>query len=138
MRWSDIPFRPSTATLRWFAVFGVLFLGLLAGWQFFRHDNRTVALVLLGLAVPLGVLGVVRPSALRPVFVGAMVVAYPLNWLTSHVLLAVVFYCLFTPVGLLFRLVGRDALARRFPDGRETYWAAKPGAADVRRYFRMS
>ena len=138
MRWSDIPFRPSTATLRWFAVLGVVFLGLLACWQFFRHENRAVALVLLSLALPLGLLGLVRPPALRPVFVAAMVLAYPLNWLTSHVLLALVFYCVFVPVGLVFKLFGRDVLGRRFPGGRDTYWVVKPVPDDVRSYFHMS
>ena len=56
----------------------------------------------------------------------------------THVMLAVIFYCLFTPVAVLFKLLGRDVLGRRLQPAQETYWATKPQAKDVRSYFRQS
>jgi hypothetical protein len=138
MRWSDIPFNPPPATLRWFGVLGALVLVVLAGRRFFAHDDATFALVLLGLAIAVATVGLVVPAVLRPVFVGWMVVIYPISWVTSRLLLACVFYCLFTPLGLFFKLLGRDALARRLRADQDSYWAAKPAAADVRSYFRQS
>jgi hypothetical protein len=138
MRWSDIPFRPPTTTLRWFAAFALLFLAGLAGWQFLVRDGRLLPGGLLALAVLAGLLGWLFPVALRPVFVGWMVLVFPVGWLTSHLVLGFLFYCIFTPVGLFFKLVGRDALCRRFPGQQDTYWTDKPAAEDVRRYFRQS
>lgn len=138
MRWSDIPFRPPPATLRWFAAFGALLLTAAAVRQFFGGAEQVVPLVLLGLAGVVGVVGAVCPWLLRPVFVGWLVLVYPIGWLTSHLILAVLFYCIFTPLGLLFKLIGRDALARRYRPDQDTYWVAKPAAADVRSYFRQS
>ena len=137
MRWSDIPFTPPPQTLRRFGATGLVVLSALAGWQFFQ-ERAILAGILLGLALVLGGVGLVYPGALRPVFVGMMVLGFPVNWLVSHVMLALIFYCLFTPVAVLFRLVGRDILGRRFRRGEDTYWVAKPRPEGVRSYFRQS
>jgi len=138
MRWSEIPRRPPLATLRWFAVYWFLAFGGLAAWQLFLEGSRPLAPVFLGLALSIGPLGIVFSSLVRPVFVGALLLAFPLNWLFSHLLLAIIFYCFFTPLGLLFRLIGRDVLAFRYSPNRDTYWTSKHGAEDVRSYFRQS
>ena len=48
------------------------------------------------------------------------------------------FFGLFTPVGLFFKLIGRDALTRRYIPEQGSYWEPKPGAADIRSYLRQS
>jgi hypothetical protein len=138
MRWSDIPFHPPVTTLRWFAAIWVLLLTGLAGAAFLLRDDVTTALALLGLALVFGLLGVARPMALRPLFVGMMVVTYPVGWLVTQLLLALVFCCLFTPLALLFRLIGRDALGRRWDPARDSYWTPKPAGEGLRSYFRQS
>ncbi len=137
MRWSDIPFNPPTKTLRRFGAAGFVILSALAGWQW-SQERPIAAATLAGLALMFAVVGLVWPGALRPVFVGLMVLGFPLNWLMSRLVLAVVFYCLFTPVALMFRLVGRDAMGRRPGPSQDTYWVAKPRADGVRSYFRQS
>jgi Saxitoxin biosynthesis operon protein SxtJ len=138
MRWSDIPFQPPLSTLRWFAVFGtVAFLGL-ATAQYFRAEYVALAFLFLSLAIVTGLLGAIAPALLRPVFVGMMVLSYPLNWLVSHLILAFLFYCVFTSIGLIFKLIGRDALNRRREPDRATYWIAKQPAKGIRSYFRQS
>ena len=47
------------------------------------------------------------------------------------------FYGLFTPIGLVFRLIGRDPLQRARRPGSESYWTPKPAPADLRRYFKQ-
>jgi hypothetical protein len=137
MHWSDISFTPSTKTLRQFAGLWLLFFAGLAGWQYFRHDNRGLALALAILAVAAGLPGLVWPPAVRLLYVGSMILTFPIGWTVSRVVLAMLFYCLFAPVGLLFRVAGRDVLGLRRPEGQESYWRPKPAAENVRRYFRQ-
>jgi hypothetical protein len=138
MRWTDIPWRPPASRLRWFAaIWLVWFAGLAAAAWLGRGDDAT-AIVLLALALTVGPLGLVRPVVLRPVYVGWLVLVYPIGWLVSQVLLALLFYCLFTPIALLFRLIGRDPLGRHLDRTRESYWVPKPAAKDARSYFRQS
>jgi hypothetical protein len=101
-----------------------------------RH-RPMVAWTFAALALTIGPLGLIRPTLVRPVFVAWSVVAFPIGWLVSTVMLAVLFYGVFTPIGLLFRVVGRDALLLR-RQSMTTYWRPKPAAQTARDYFRQS
>jgi hypothetical protein len=137
MRWSDIPFRPPTPTLRRFGIVGSVILTGLAAWQGGR-DRWVVAAALFAAAAAMLGLALIRPAALRPIFAGLMVVTFPVNWLVSHLALAVIFYGVFTPLALLFRLGGRDVLGCRADARRDSYWQPKPQPEGVRSYFRQS
>ena len=94
-------------------------------------------MVLAMMALTAGPLGLLWPGLLRPIYVGWMILAFPIGWTVSQVTLALIFYGLFTPIGLLFRLIGRDALHRAHRPGLETYWSPKPSVTDPRRYFKQ-
>ena len=138
MQWSDIPFQPASRTLRQFAGLWILFFGGFAAWQWFGRENYGLALLLLGLALTIGPAGLLHPPLVRWIFVGWMCLTFPIGWTVSRVVLACLFYGLFTPLGLFFRLIGRDALARRPHAEQNTYWLAKPTAKDNRSYFHQS
>jgi hypothetical protein len=137
MRWSDIPFSPQPRMLRQFAALWLAFFGGLAAWQGLMRGRVGVAAVLAVLAVVIGGLGLIRPQLIRPIFIGWMVLAFPIGWTVSLILLGLVYYGLFLPIGLVFRLVGRDALQLRPRPDVTTYWTSRPEVADVRRYFRQ-
>jgi hypothetical protein len=124
--------------LRQFAGLWMLVLGGLAGWHWFAGGHRTLALVAAGLGLLVGTAGLARPSTIRPLFGGLMTITYPIGWLVSHVVLTVLFLGVFTPIAVLFRLIGRDALVRRRPPDVATYWRPRPMPDDVRSYFRQS
>ncbi len=136
MRMSDDPFDPSAQTVRQFAGLWALFFGAMA-CQAFRSGRLPIALTFAVLAVTVGPLGLIRPEAVRPIYVGWMRLAYPIGWVVSRLLLAGLFYGLFTPMALLFRVTGRDALCRRPQVGKTTYWSAKATAPDPARYLRQ-
>jgi hypothetical protein len=138
MRWSDIPLNPTSRTLRQFAALWIVFFAGIAAWQYWHHERSTLAVILLVLAVTVGPIGLVRPNLLRPIFVGWMCVAFPIGWVISHIALALLFYGIMTPVAVIFRLSGRDALARRRRSGQDTYWQRKPMPANVQSYYRQS
>src|SRR5438876_148823 len=77
MRWSDISFAPETKTLRQFAGFWILFLGGLACWHGLVRGNIWLAMVFAVLALAVGPLGLIRPHAIRPIYVAAMILAFP-------------------------------------------------------------
>src|SRR5438270_6065136 len=132
MQWSDIHFAPPVKTLRQFALLWLLFFGSLACWQGLVQENGPWALGFAIAALTLGLLGLVWPQAVRPVFVGWMVLAFPVGWCVSRVILACLFFGVFTPVALLFKLLGRDALRLRPAPATASYWTAKPQTTAVR------
>ena len=76
--------------------------------------------------------------AVRHIFVTWSVIAFPIGWVVSRLALGLLFYGVFTPIGLLFRLIGRDALMRRRPTGQDTYWTTTGPPPSASSYFRQA
>lgn len=138
--------RPERKQLRQFGFVALAAFGLLGGvilWRggLFGADfgarGPAVAYVLWGIGVLSAFFSTVAPEANRPLFVALQVVAFPIGWVLSHVVLAVVFFGILTPVGLVFRLIGRDPLAKRFDSNERSYWVDLPEVSDKKDYFRQ-
>ena len=136
MLWSESSFTPPARTLRQFAGLWFLVFGLLSGIELVPRDRPSLAAVFAVLGVVVGLSGLVKPALVRPVYVGAMVVTFPIGWTVSKLVLACLFYGVFTPVGLLFRLIGRDTLGRGYRPTMASYWSLKSMPRDPQRYFR--
>jgi len=132
------PVSTSPSTLRQFAGLCCLMFGGLACWEYVGRNQQHLALIFAGLATVLGFGGLIWPRGIRPVFVTASALTMPIGWVVSSVLLGVVFFGLFTLVGFCFRLIGRDALCRRYVPEQASYWEPKPGVTDIRSYLRQS
>jgi len=87
---------------------------------------------LLPAAVLTAAVTLTRESWLTPLNRGWMKLGELLGRIVSPLVLAVIFFGVFTPVGALMRLFGRDAMARRFAPERKTYWLERhpPGPPD--------
>lgn len=61
-----------------------------------------------------------------------MIATWPIGFVVLPLLIALIFYGVFTPMGLMFRLVGRDAMGRRIDRSAKSYWVDRgaPRAAD--------
>jgi hypothetical protein len=130
-------FNPTDRTLRQFAVIWVFFFGTIALLQELHRHHHVLAIVFAALAVTVGPLGLTRPRTIKLIFVGWMALVYPINWIISRFIMAVLFYGLFTPIALIFRLIGRDALALKSQPKVPTYWQPKGKPLDKSRYLRQ-
>jgi hypothetical protein len=137
LQWSDIQFQPSRKTLQQFAGLWLACFGAMAVWEGIGRGHLARAAVLGALALTVGPVGLAWPMLVRPIFVTWMVLAFPIGWIISQAILALMYYGLFTPISLVFRLIGRDPLKRAYQPAVETYWAPKATASDPRRYFRQ-
>ena len=136
MKLPDALLNPDPRSLRQFAAGWLVFFFGLAGYQLGAHGRTTLALWLAAVAIAGPGLCWLRPSLFRWVFVGGMLLAFPVGWLSSQVALAIMFYGVITPTALLLRMLGRDRLSLHKPRGAASYWAPRNMPTDVRRYFR--
>jgi TRAP-type C4-dicarboxylate transport system permease small subunit len=136
MQWSDVTAPPSRKMLRQFAGLWLVVFGGLAAWRAWQGqvDAWTQTLAIGALVV--GSIGLIWPMAIRFVYTGWMIAAFPIGWTISRVVLAVTFYALFTPVAFIFRLMGRDALRLRRSDPR-SYWLSRSHTETTDAYFRQ-
>lgn len=136
MRWSNIPRHPSDSTLRQFATIWLIAFSALGIVERLR-GHGWAALLFGALALIASVPGMARPRTVRGLYVGWMMLAFPVGWLISNTVLLILFFGIFTPVGLLMRLLGRDALRIRTKPGG-SYWRSRRQPASVEQYFRQS
>ena len=137
MQWSEVVKPPPRKMLRQFAGLWLVVFGALAAWRVWQGNTGVWTQVLAAAAVLIGGLGLVWPMAIRWIFTGWMIAVFPIGWTVSRLVLAALFYVLFTPVALVFRLAGRDALHLKRTNP-QSYWSQKPVAASPEEYFRQS
>jgi hypothetical protein len=136
MQWSDVTRAQTPKTLRQFGLLSLAVFGGWAAWRAATGRTDVTTAVLGGVGGLLGLLGLVAPAALRPVFTAWMMAAFPIGWVVSRVVLAALFYLVFTPLAIVFRLMRRDALHRR-RTGAASYWTPKTQPADPAQYFKQ-
>jgi hypothetical protein len=78
--------------------------------------------------VLLVLLGCAWPRTLKPVYLVWMTLAIVLGFLVSHTLLALFFFLVITPIGLVARALGKDFLRLRIDRGARSYWLARSSA----------
>ena len=136
MKWFNFPLKPTPRVLRQFAAAWLVFFLAVAVQQMFLRHRVTTAGV-LGVIALIGLAGLWQPSAVRWLFVGATVAAFPIGWVMTQVVLAVMFYVVLTPLALVFRWRGRDELQLRPKPEQTSFWITRHPERDVRRYLKQ-
>jgi hypothetical protein len=65
------------------------------------------------------------PSSLRPVHQIWMFIGHILGWVNTRIILAIGFYGIVTPVGLIMRIFGKDPMRRGYLLQNNTYRVAR-------------
>lgn len=73
----------------------------------------------------------------RLIYLCLILVTMPIGLVVSFTLMAIFYFLLLTPLGLLFRLMGRDALGRKFDSSIDSYWVIRRPPDSLDRYFRQ-
>ncbi|MEZ5541451.1 MAG: SxtJ family membrane protein [Pseudomonadota bacterium] len=121
---------PLTADSRTLREFGLVFagglivcFGLLIPWLLDRPwvwQTGGARWPWVAAAVFAGV-GIVQPRLLKPVYLFWMKLGHVLGWINTRIILGIIFFLVFMPVALLFRLTGRDPMERRLDPAAASY-----------------
>ncbi len=145
-RMIEVNWRPDERTLRQFALIALIGFSFLAviAWQellifsFGLGEASTlVAGIFAGLAGLSALFSLVYPKANLPIYLGLTLPAYPIGFVVSHLIMGFLFFGLITPLGVFFKLTGRDSLARRFEPDATTYWTDPRPRRGKDSYFRQ-
>jgi hypothetical protein len=85
----------------------------------------------------IGLSGLISLKLTRAIYVVMMAVTLPIGFVVSLLLMGLFYFGLITPLGLIFRLIGRDAMRRRFDPDASTYWIPHQQATKAERYFQQ-
>jgi Saxitoxin biosynthesis operon protein SxtJ len=135
---SDRP--PSKSTYRVEREFGVLVgfvLILLGSWWLYRGYWELVAKCFLGCGSVLVILGLLLPKTLVYPNRAWMGLARILSFVVTPIILALIFFIVVMPIGVIKRLFGWDPLRRRTPS-MVSYWHPyNPRQRDPRHFEKM-
>lgn len=133
----DINWNPPPKDLRIFAVLQLIFFAVVAAVTYQRTGAAGTATAIVAISAVVLVVGSLKPTWLRWVYVVWMAAVFPIGFVVSHVLMAAVFYLVVTPIGLIMRIMGRDPMHRKFDPEARTYWQPRKPPQGNRSYFRQ-
>ena len=118
---------PSNRSFGWTFTAIFLAVGVYGLW----HGGAVLSWLLVA-AVVMAAVTVTRETWLTPLNRAWMSLGLLLGRVVNPIVLGMIFFGVFTPVGLVMRMWGRDAMARRFEPDLKTYWLKRdpPGPAD--------
>ena len=120
-----VKWRPDKRELRRFAVamlVGFSLLGLFAAWRAKEIGNASI--LLWGIGVTLAIAAFV-PKLNRIAYLAVYLPTSIMGYVVSNVILALMFFLVITPLGIILRLMGKDLLQQRRPKQKEMWTPVK-------------
>lgn len=118
--------------------FGLLFfvvLGAMAGVSYWKGSSHWPWFI-AGSGLFL-ILGLFFPYLLKSFYRVWMVFAHLLGWIMTRVIVTLTFFLIFTPVGIILRMLGKDLLNKRIDRSASTYWRKREPISDKSRYLKQ-
>jgi len=100
-----------------------IILVTIAGFLFWKEKESFQ--IFLGIGIFLFLSAIALPVVLKPVYWIWMVFASILGWIMTRLILSLLFYIIFTSIGLTSRLLGKQFLELRGDKSKSTYWNYK-------------
>ena len=125
---------PAPRQLRQFAA-TCLIVAPLLGWLWGAPSDVLFGLVAAGLIV--GLVGFAVPVSVKPLYLALMAVTAPIGMILGELAMLTIYFGLFLPMGLVFRLSRRDALQLKLDRSRSSYWQPKPQPTHITSYYRQ-
>jgi len=106
--------------LRKFGITVGIILMIIAGFLFWKEKDASQIFLTIGTL--LFFLGIAIPFILKPIYWVWMIFAIILGWIMTRIILGLLFYIVFTPIGLISRLLGKQFIELQWNKTSSTYW----------------
>jgi lysylphosphatidylglycerol synthetase-like protein (DUF2156 family) len=107
--------------IRTFGIGLAVILAVIGSLLFYKHGHPKY-LWLYGVSGILLLMALAAPNLLAPIYRGWSKVAHVIGWFNTRLLLALIYYTMFTPIGLLSKLFRKDLLDCKWEPQATTYW----------------
>ena len=140
MKLVEMNWNPGDRQLRQFGATALVVLPVL-GWLWGGESatavNPTVLAVTASIGAVAAVAGWFWPRSLKHVFLGLTLITIPIGMVIGEVAMALIYYGMFVPLGLVFRCIGRDVLQLKYDRQATTYWQPRKQSTDDASYLRQ-
>ena len=117
----------TSSAMRWFGLLLGSICLVIAGIMFFWGQQNpgefaVKPAVFAGLGSVCILMALVIPMALKPVNTVFLIVSMIVGWIMTRVVLTLLFFGLFLPIGLILRMSGKDSMCLKFDREAQSYW----------------
>ncbi|NQT03149.1 MAG: hypothetical protein HQ580_14065 [Planctomycetes bacterium] len=95
------------------------------------------ALIIFAAGIIIFLISMISLKLTKMIYLGMILVTLPIGLAVSFIFLAVFYYLLLSPLGLIFRLLGRDPLCRKFDPAAKSYWLSRRKPKGPEQYFHQ-
>ena len=74
---------------------------------------------------------------IKPLYLGLIIITFPIGWVVSHIVMGIFYFVIVTSVAFVFRLMKRDILLLKRKANIKTYWMPFRKSRPVRDYFNQ-
>ena len=134
----EIDYNPSRKKLRDFGVIAIvasIILSLVL--YFFKHLAIQWTLIIIGAGLFIFVTSLISLKLTRLIYLGLTFLTYPIGFVVSYLVMGIFYFLVITPVGLIFKLIGKDPLHRKFDYETKSYWLKRQSPDKLDRYFHQ-
>jgi hypothetical protein len=114
--------------------FGITFavvFGLIAAWLYWRKHVPIYSVLAAAAAVFFLAAGYLTPQVLRPINLVWLKFGLLLHKIVNPIVMGLLFYVVFTPMGVIMRLLGKDLLSLKQNKAASSYWTSRQATGDV-------
>ena len=83
------------------------------------------------------VISIISIRLTKMIYLGMILLTLPIGYVVSFILLAAFYFLLLAPLGLIFHLIGRDPLNRKFEPNAKSYWLSRQPPKGPEQYFHQ-
>ena len=106
--------------IRNFGITLAIILLLISGFLFWKEKESFQIFLAIGITLFLTAIAI--PAVLKPVYWMWMIFGIILGWIMTRVILSLLFYVVFTSIGLTSRFFGKQFLDLNWDKSKESYW----------------
>ena len=107
-------------------VLGLSIILLLFAWRSYKNNNINISFILLGLFFLIVITYLINKNFVVKFYKIWMRGASFIGMIITSILMITIFYLIFTPVGIFFRLTRKDILNLNKNARLKTYWIDRP------------
>lgn len=134
----EINWSPNHKELRKFGIISLIASALIALLLYvLKGLGIQWAAIIFFIGLIIFVISLISFKLTRGIYLGLILVTMPICCVVSFTLLTIFYFLLLTPFGLVFHLMGRDALGRKFDSNTKSYWIARRPPENLDRYFHQ-
>jgi hypothetical protein len=127
---------PTQKELRKFGITLFIALSILGGLFLWKKGN--ISFLFFGFSGLFLFVGLSNPNYLRYIYIFWMKLAALMGFIVNHFILYLIYYLIFTPIGLTMRLFGRNPLLLKVDKNKKSYWIKKQNARFLKeKYEKM-